>query len=346
LKINSINNFRAISIVFVLASHSYGIAGIKFDDYFDIVLKNFFSGGTILFVFISGFLFHHVFYTNFYFKEFINKKIKNVLIPYFILGVLPIIFYMYKGNSDFNGYFLPESDSFFDEFVVPVVKYYVSGRFLTAYWYIPFIMVVFLTSPLHIKFIKLTFNIQILIVSMLYVVSVYIHRPISNISLLQSVVYFTPVYLVGILMSIYKEKLYAYLKGKDFILFSSFFGLILYQSYIGDVGSYHKHAFDYGGVDIIFIQKIFMCIFFFIFLHRFEQLNNKVVNVIAATSFTSFFIHPYVMAVISVINPNMFKFDSWLIYFLFVLLLLFACISIALITKKIFPRHSRYIIGY
>ncbi|MFT6919287.1 MAG: hypothetical protein ACJA2G_001922 [Cognaticolwellia sp.] len=57
---------------------------------------------------------------------------------------------MFKGSRDFNGYFLPKSDGYYDMFIVPVVKYYVSGRFLTAYWYIPCIIVTFIISPLHI----------------------------------------------------------------------------------------------------------------------------------------------------------------------------------------------------
>ncbi|MFT6919288.1 MAG: peptidoglycan/LPS O-acetylase OafA/YrhL [Cognaticolwellia sp.] len=169
---------------------------------------------------------------------------------------------------------------------------------------------------------------------MLCLISMFIHRPVDNISLIQNVIYYTPVYLIRILVSIYKEKLYSCLKNKEIFLILAFVGLVLYQSYIGDIGNYHKNAFNYDGVDIVFFQKLFTCFFFLIFLHRFEGFNNKIVNLVAATSFTSFFIHPYILLILSQVNLKFFRVDSWLIYCLFVLLLLCACIVIALTIKK------------
>jgi hypothetical protein len=159
-------------------------------------------------------------------------------------------------------------------------------------------------------------------------------------------VLFSPVYLIGIMTSIYKDEVYCKLEGKEIYIIFVVILLIFYQSYTGHVGNYHKNTFDYDGIDLIFIQKLFMCFFFFIFLHRFEDFNNKIVDLIAATSFTSFFIHPCILAFLSVISPNIFKFKSWLLYLISIIILLSMCVFIAKFTKLILPQHSRFITGY
>jgi len=55
--------------------------------------------GTALFVFISGFLFHHIFYSRFNYRAFISRKIKDVLVPYLVLSTPYVIYIVF-----FKGY--------------------------------------------------------------------------------------------------------------------------------------------------------------------------------------------------------------------------------------------------
>ena len=84
--VNSINYFRGISVIFIVFGHSLGLADFTYDSIAGNTLFNITKGGTSFFVFISGFLFHHIFYEKFKFKGFIIKKIKYVLLPYLILS--------------------------------------------------------------------------------------------------------------------------------------------------------------------------------------------------------------------------------------------------------------------
>jgi hypothetical protein len=43
MQINSFTHFRAVSILFIVASHSYGAAGMKLDNLFDMSIKNLLS---------------------------------------------------------------------------------------------------------------------------------------------------------------------------------------------------------------------------------------------------------------------------------------------------------------
>lgn len=94
MEVNSFNHFRAIAILFIIAGHSFGAVGMVFDHLYELSIRNFIAGGTSLFVFISGFLFHHVFYPKFQYKKFLIQKCYNVLLPYLILGLYPVFFYV------------------------------------------------------------------------------------------------------------------------------------------------------------------------------------------------------------------------------------------------------------
>lgn len=348
MHLNSFNHFRAISILLIIAGHSFEITGLKVNSLIDATAKNLIQGNTALFVFISGFLFHHIFYAKFKFQRFMSAKIKNVLVPYLILGFVPICFFIASGKADSNGYFLPTGEGVLFEYIIPALKYYSSGYFLLAYWYIPFIMLVFLMSPLHIRFIHMSSKQQFSLVFVFSTISVLIHRPIDNVSVsvLHSLMYYTPVYLIGIMASINRIYINNILSGKEVWLLVVVIGIAGYQALQGDVGNYHKAAMDYAAFDLMFFQKLVLCFFFMTFLNRFESYNNSYTHTVASTSFTAFFIHPFIIWVLGKIELSALNQNSWLFYFFFVFAVTASCILIAKATKIIVPKYSRNLIGY
>lgn len=342
------NHFRAIAIVLVVASHNDSLGGLVFDAYWEQVARNLIAGATALFVFISGFFFHHIFYRRYAFQAFVTGKLKNLLIPYLILAAFPILVAVLEQRPDFGGMFLPVSDDPLGTYLVPALKYLWSGRFLTAYWYIPFILVTFLMSPLHMAFIRLPGRAQVLIVAALLIVAAVLHRPVANLHVFQSVVYFAPVYLIGILASLHRERIYAVLSGKEYYLLAAAIGLALLQASIGHIGNYHKAPFEFAGIDIMIFQKVFLCFFFMIWLRRFENVNNTFVTAVSQTSFAIYFIHPYVKWAFEVARARFgFQIDeSWVLYAVGVLLVVAFCVACAKLAKLCVPRGSRYVVGY
>ncbi|NOQ81087.1 MAG: acyltransferase family protein [Methylophaga sp.] len=346
MQLNSFNHFRAIAIIFIIAGHSYDLVGMEIGGLFDNSIRNLITGGTSLFVFISGFLFHHVFYPKYQYKKFMIKKCSNVFLPYLILGFIPVCLYVLMKKDGWDGYFLPTGHGLVSEYIVPGLKYYISGRFLTAYWYIPFILATFILSPLHIKYIHQNFKFQLSIILFFSIISILIHRPVSNISVIQSILYFTPIYLIGITTSIHKEKVNKYLNSKEWYLISIVILLATFQAYLGNVGNYHKPPFQFGSIDLMYFQKIVLCFFFMIFLNRFETYNSPIVHNVASTSFTAFFIHPFILWILSRLEFDFIKQNSWLIFAIFVVVIAYCCVAIAKLFKKILPKYSRNIIGY
>ena len=347
MHLNSFNHFRAIAILFIITGHSFSVVGLEFDNLFHDSLRNFLSGGSNLFIFISGFLFHHVFYKKYQYSDFITKKLKNLLIPYLILGFIPTMFFIFIKKDAFDGMFLPTSTGLLSEYIIPTIKYYITGRFLTAYWYIPCILVIFSMSPLHIKYIQLSSRSQFVIILITSVIAVMAHRSIGNINIIQSVIYFTPLYLIGITASINRDLIYTNINnGREYVLLLMAVLLAIYQAYSGFSGGYRKDFFEIGIIDLMYFQKIFLAFFFMTWLVRFENVNNHIIHAVASTSFALYFIHPYILWVLFKLDLELLKVDSWFFLVFFVLTLTSFCVLIAKTIKKMAPKYSRYIIGY
>lgn len=351
--INSINYFRAIAIIFIVSSHCYDTANVHYSDFLGSVFYNLNKGGTYFFMFISGYLFHHVYYSNFNFKKFIIKKFKNVYIPYLILSTPPILYFVFFDNKSLPqeyAFFTPTSNSMIDTYVVPLLKYYITGFRLIANWYIPFIMIIFFLSPVFIKIINMKIKMQVILFFIMLIISLLIHKPHSESmsAFIQSVVYYSPVYLLGIIYSQQKDFLNSKLKNRDFHLLVIVLILASIQAYTGKGGNYYKNAFEYGGIDLMLLQKLCFSLFFVIFLRRFENKNITFLSKIADWSFGIFFTHGLFILFVELIRRKLkFEFDPnnfFALIFVFILIFSLSILSI-IITKKIAGKRSRYIIG-
>ncbi|MGL4653987.1 acyltransferase family protein [Cetobacterium sp.] len=153
--LNFINYFRGFAILLIVIGHLFGTVKVfNYDNPYlnTIFTKSIFSlisGGTSLFVFISGFLFHHVFYSRgFNFKKFLINKLKNVLSPYLVL-MTPLVIYQLLYVPRYQ-----KLHSSTGEFLKYLFLSLYSGTMLLSTWYIPFAFLLFLSSPLFIKFIN------------------------------------------------------------------------------------------------------------------------------------------------------------------------------------------------
>lgn len=357
--INSINIFRGIAILFIVFGHSMATADFAYNSIAGNTMFNLTIGGTLFFVFISGFMFHHIFYKKFEFNGFLIKKTKYVLFPYLILSTIPIVYLLLKLGM--AGILSPGSMAIhYDELLsFPVFRHYFTGigESFIGYWYIPFIMIIFAMSPLFVGFIKLKLKTQLVIAIFLLMASLFMHRGIyvgvfsffeNVVSVFQNVLFFTPIYMFGILFSEKKELIYSKLTGKEFYILSIAIALALFQAYLGKLGNYHKAPFTFDGIDFMMLQKILLCLFFMVFLNRFENYKFSVLEIIAKNSFGVFFIHGIVIIAIGMIKKKLdfsFTSNSWILYFLVASLVFFLSLMATLFVKRIFPKYSRYLVG-
>ena len=356
--LNSINYFRGIAIVIIVMTHSYGIAHWNVYRNASLFEKMFYSfnlNGSVFFVFISGYLYHHIFYPNFDYKKFLIKKTKFVLIPYLVCSTLPIIYTIFDCQNEwlFNILFdsggldfLPASLQ--DKPLLSILWFIATGRAVYAYWFIPMVILIFLISPLVNYLIKTQHLLKVIL--FLVPVSMVVHRPLQNINPLHSLIYFLPVYLLGIYSSIHRQKIIAYLKGdrqKLFIL-SLAIVLCLIQVIVFNVsGNFSKNLFSVTVPDINIIQKILLCFLFISVLDSFEKVEIASLKQTAQTSFAIYFIHPFLLRPLTRLSRVWGNFEGNLLTLLLATLLTVTIsVAIAHLIKLIFKKNSRYIIGW
>jgi len=345
MRINYFDYFRAIAILFVVAGHSYYPWHIN--SLPEMVIANLITGGTALFVFISGFFFHRIFYPKFQFWSFLIKKSKNVLLPYIVLSSVGFLFIVVICDTP-NPHIVGDVNGFNNIFLY--LKYLWTGQIITAYWYIPFIMIIFAISPLFIKYIDLSLIKQIYIFILLLVVSMLIHRPAHNLSPIHSVIYFTPLYMLGIIFSNNEKSICNFIKNKSFIL--GIVTLLISVIQVAENDSYgnyqKKEMLSYAGVDIIIIQKIFMIFFFLSILQKIDKKEIKFLKYIASISFAIYLLHPWVLKYFSYLSiTDYISFLPGIILFpIKTILIIGICLAVATLFKTILGKRSRYIIGY
>ncbi|KGJ94240.1 acyltransferase family protein [Thalassotalea sp. ND16A] len=355
--LQSIANFRAIAIILIVMGHLYSY-GFVSEDQVSSTLKIIITGNTALFVFISGFMFHSVFYSRFEYKRFMINKFKNIIVPYFILATIAVLLLYNTSSGFFSTDVVYEKGILFegdDSNLVVFIKYFITGKFLMAYWYIPFVILIFFMSNLHYKFINISIKYQILIITLLSVISIFIHRPTANANPLQALVYYTPIYLIGIFTSINADVIKERFGNKLILLLLIVIVIAIVQYYTDHIDNYTKSMFEYGGFDLMFIQKVFLCVYLYLLLEKFS-FNYPLVNVISNTSFAIFFIHPWFIMVCGKlyvflygeIGESDYYFSSLTVYFIMLFATLSFSVASALLVKKLFKndKRTRYLIGY
>ncbi|WP_413284578.1 acyltransferase family protein [Vibrio sp. MA40-2] len=337
-------NVRALGMFLIVLGHVLFLSDLKIDDIFEFLFLNIVFDGTVLFVFISGYFFCFSTLKNFNYKVFIRQKFYVIAIPYIVMSFLPTVYWIIKQPNIYDGFFLPSGNEWFDVFFVPFLKYLLTGKALTGYWFMPFILVVFLLSPLWRYYANCDVLYKILILIFFVLISIFSHRSIDNINNFQSFFYYLPVFFIGILYFQYEKLILSYLKLK--LVFSVtllFFLLFLfYQSIQHDLGSYHKEWFVYSDLDLMFIQKLF---FIPVLLVVFQVLLNhevKLLNIVATHSFSIYFLHPILIQVYKKLFGHV---ETWFAYILLGICIFISCIVISMCIRKVFGKYSQYLIG-
>ncbi|MEM8673683.1 MAG: acyltransferase [Cyanobacteria bacterium P01_G01_bin.67] len=342
--LNSINYFRGIAIILIILGHCYELSQWRISSNVADFFYSSSLNGSVYFVFISGFLYHHIFFSKFNYKKFMLKKAKYVLLPYIFCSSIPILYLVFLGGG---GQYLPEGLK--EKSLLAVGWYFVTGRISYAYWYIPMAMLLFAISPLINKIIK---SQKTLIVCwFLLPISLIIHRPVNNINPVHSLIYFLPVYLLGIWSSINHQEIINCLQNnkRKIILIVAAVSLGIIQVLLFQKsGNFHKEFWSITVPDINLVQKILLCFLFISILNAYESADLSGLKKIAETSFAVYFIHPFLVnALISLTSKLDWKFQGNILTLaLATLIVTLISLAIAYGIKAVFKQKSRYLIGW
>ena len=308
--------FRAFAILMIVATHYCGVFG------FSALDQYFFRSSTIFFLFISGFLCQYLFTSRpqppiTYYK----KKLQNVICPFlfFSIGIG-----LLRGDSPF-------SLGFWRDVAL--------GRIQLQYWYIPFVSILFLVSPL---LCRLTNRLLLSVAAIsLVIFCTFPVRPEVGFALSWShtfhlYAYFTVFYLLGFVYCRYKAQMFAAIKKHIAII-----ALIAVAASV--VMPYAKSHID----AVHAIQKLAIGSLVLIVLDMIKGRKVWVLDLLAKQSFTLYFIHLGIFLQTVKFHDNVASLiplpviSELIIFSLYVV----AMLLIAAMLKKVLGKYSRPIIA-
>lgn len=337
--LKSIHYFRAFAIINIVFIHVWRIPEIykEYDrtiySFVNIAREVLFHDSTIYFIFISGFLFHHL-SANFELKRYYRNKLFNVVFPYIFMTLLILVF------ENIN--ILNPSMSF-NISIKKVAYIFIYGKAQIQFWYIPFIVIVFLFSPIFLKIPEKFFPYIIIFSSILPLLGT---RTGTRISFWQYI-YFFPIYLQGIWASMNYSKFISLVKSyyKHLLFLAVFSTLILIylsnKSYcIGLINV--KESFYY-------LQKISISFLIVIAFIKIEHKDIPILNILATYSFAIFFTHFFIgntcfqSLFFRLIPASSLLLLTASIFYIIIVILVTLMISIGI--KRLFGAQSKYLIG-
>lgn len=331
-RLSMIVYLRAAAILLIVAGHSYGLANITLGTGFDDAVSNLVKGATAFFVFISGFVFDYVYSARFDYRTFLLDRARKLLIPYCVLTVLAgLMFSHWIGGGLSAG---------------QLFHHFVLGETFMAYWYIPFILLMFAFAPLHRRFMDLGIAPQAAIIIVGAIVAGLVQRPLGNANALQSVVFYMPIYLSGLFVSLHREMLFPVLRNIWPGLLAAAVLVATIQSIGGQNDNMHKPFPAIHGFELMGFQKLALSLGLVGFFEACLPPPGRVVSVIADTSFAIFFLHPFVLKLFEgTVHFELTQFP-WLDLAIAVAAIAILCIFVALALRLLFRANSKYLTGY
>lgn len=329
----SLENFRGVAIVFVMLSHIMSIQNMgKVGNIF----YYFVGDATAWFVFISGYLFYYLEAAKFDYPNYLWKKAKFVVLPYVILSVPAIFFWMY--NSQYVLYGLTPS-SFFVWSIVA------GGIAVGPMWFIPMIMIFFILTPIFNFISRKKFIYLFLILSMSF--SVFSSRSIYNANPLLSFFHFLGFYVFGIVVAKNAGMIERFSNHTKSLLI--IFGLLVFLIFglmFPGIDDMPPSFFSgLGALNYILVGKLGLLISIFVLFERFFEKKNVVLGYFAKISFGLFFIHGFIGAIFQRFSRKINFPDAMTHLLCEVLVIVFGSVLIVFLLKKIMGKWSRYVIG-
>jgi peptidoglycan/LPS O-acetylase OafA/YrhL len=329
--INYIHNFRGLAIIFVVAGHLL----LKWDNGSVTykILRVFWENGTVLFVFIAGFLFQFL-SKKFVYNEYLFKKISYVIIPYLIVS-LPIIVYRLLTN-DLPGYITNSHPAFVDWNIAKKIMYFVfTGAHMQQLWFVPMIVLYYVAAPLFI-FVDRNSRWYFILIPLICLSAFLAREPFNDIPRMS--VHFLSVYIFGMLVSHYRHQFLSFMHRWRYVV--GFATVALFSSNLYFYPDYNN-ALNYA-------HKMLFCALFIYLLWKNDQYVPKFLGSLAEISFGIFFLHYYVILVTKAIYEKLIHhaMPGNLVYWsLDLFVVMFITLFVIRMTKKILGDRSRTVIG-
>ena len=333
-----VHNFRAVAILVIVAGHAAFTLGRDAEPRTMDLLADVLDYGTVLFLFIAGFLFQHL-SASYDYRGYLGRKLRNVILPYVVTLVPGIAFVLWTNRHTDTSPLLR------------VVSILVTGLGTPDYpmWYVPMIALFYLAAPLFIAVVR---HPRLYWVAVpLLVLSTVAQRP-PEVQTAAIALYFLPVYLIGMWVGHERARLEPLLLRIWPALLAVWAGAVLVRFLFSPVhgGDYSRGLFsgEYGWVDWMLLMKLVLAFALVGMLQRWEARIGDRLTFIGDISFTIFFVHVYLLFVFTLASVALFgavpqgTLVSW---FALTVVVVGVAAAGAHVARRILGPRSRLLIG-
>ena len=343
-------NLRGAAIFIVVGVHARGnisdwTSHVAAHDFFAAFFDTREGNGTIIFIFIGGFLFQHISHTYFDFKKYLEKKFMYVILPYILISIPIIAFRIYTEYS----FALPPG--FNDQSIVYRFFYYIfTGLHLAPFWFISAIVLFYISAPLfhaldNAKAYRYIFPLVLL-------TCFFTYRSDLNANPLLSYIHYFPIYYLGMWTSFQRTKILAASDWLLVCLIAVYAGIV-----VSDLTGLMPQAERITFEEIIrnrlllfnldMLKAVILCFILMLLLYKFREKRLLFLEVLGEYSFGIFFVHCIFIYGTKRLwsdffGPMEFSPLSFIVYFGFILLI--STVTVYSI-KKMTGRYSRILIG-
>ena len=310
------------------------------------LMMDLFDNSTLIFMFISGYLFHHT-SAKFDYLRFLKVKFLNVILPYSLAAAPGIAYVILRDNTRLQS--LP-IDRAPDVVKAGYLLLYGGAQVNYALWFIPVICIYYLASPLLLQFVRrpvLYFALLLLIP-----LSVLMHRPTYNHGHnLGLALYFLSAYVTGMFCSQYQRVVTPYIDRHWVALCAATLALmaghLLGSNHHGNYSVASLLTFDHssGWIDWLFVQKTLVTLSLWGITRRLRSARMPALDHIAGVSFTIYFLHLYVIYSLAwLMHDTQVEVDFASFLFVFAIAVLVPS-GVAGCVRRFAPKWSRTLVG-
>lgn len=335
--------FRAVAIIFIVFGHCVRVFDWSPTPRVELFLLDLLENGTVLFVFIAGYLFEYL-SDRYEYRNYVSTKIRNVIVPYLIISIPGLV----------HDIVLSDPVAIWPQLAGTDWLYQVGWFLLKGgaglnfpMWFIPMIALFYLAAPVFMQFVRRP--ALYMLVPVFIVVSLLIHRPThARLDTIHQAVYYLSAYLSGMAISHFRDQIEPWLQRAWMPLAVLTCAMVVAQWRWGPFhGNYQASApfsMEKGLIDWIFLQKTVMCLALIGFMRRWYVRRFKVVDLVADLSFPVFFVHAYFIFAATLLFPSAPS-GSILGYFALAGGVFSLSVATVVLLKRMLGTNSRWVLG-
>jgi peptidoglycan/LPS O-acetylase OafA/YrhL len=339
----ALHAFRALATVLVVSQHASWILGWRPDSPMRQVFADLLDNSTVLFVFLSGFLFAHLAGRHTY-GRFLRRRLTTVVLPY--LCVVTPAALLAVLSPRVGG---PFTDVAGEPAVVRFGWFLLHGATMAniALWFVPMITLFYVLAPVFTAFVRWPRLYWLLL--LLVPLAMFAHRPavVPHADTLALAAYYAPVYLMGMCVSQYRPRLERYARYWWALMAAYLVVLVAEIRFAPHHGNYEGAGLftqEHGPVDWLLAQKLLLCFALLATTQRFAGRLGGL-RYLGFASFSVYLVHCYLVNAIKLGLAALHLHGTLVAWLFTTAAALGGSLLLVHAVRKVFGPWSIYVIG-